>query len=295
MNKSELQVKRNVRDIIHSGPYMTSEALHLGLIDGVYYRDELYEEVLPALLGVDKSRLHFLYVHSYWKRVGKRRYKKYESKGSRFFWDRDKTAIALIEAKGAIIDGDSNDNRGEQITSQQMCRALRAVRTDKKWKGLLLHIDSPGGSVTACAAIHRELSLLRREGKPIVVVQSNVAAMDSLTNLEALRKLCQLSPTCNVKLANPLQHPSFLDLVLGNEIENEDQQCVAYHHHHHHHALPYYRPLSRGISCKPSHVKASCSFFDPPNPPQHSSLPLSCPLLFASHSLSSPAFNMFKH
>jgi len=53
--------------------------------------------------------------------------------------------------------------------------AVRAAREDRKVLGVILHIDSPGGSALASAQMHRELTLLAAE-KPLVASMANVAA-----------------------------------------------------------------------------------------------------------------------
>jgi protease-4 len=53
---------------------------------------------------------------------------------------------------------------------------LDAARRDDNVKGLLLRINSPGGSVTASEIMHSELQRFRSSGKPVIAMMMDVAA-----------------------------------------------------------------------------------------------------------------------
>jgi protease-4 len=53
---------------------------------------------------------------------------------------------------------------------------LRAALADEHARGVVLHVDSPGGSAVASEAIWREVRRLRDAGKPIVVSMGTAAA-----------------------------------------------------------------------------------------------------------------------
>ena len=83
--------------------------------------------------------------------------------------------IALIEVHGVIQeDGSLNDPVALVV------RQLRQARDDSRVKGIVLRIDSPGGTVSASDRIWREAALLRKGDiaarKPIVVSMGGVAA-----------------------------------------------------------------------------------------------------------------------
>ncbi len=82
--------------------------------------------------------------------------------------------VGVIEVHGAIVQG------GGSLTSRAavghaIVAAVRAAREDRRVRGVILHIDSPGGSALASAQMHRELELLASE-KPLVALMANVAA-----------------------------------------------------------------------------------------------------------------------
>ncbi|ECF2281248.1 signal peptide peptidase SppA [Salmonella enterica] len=81
--------------------------------------------------------------------------------------------IAVIFANGAIMDGEETPgNVGGDTTASQ----IRDARLDPKVKAIVLHVNSPGGSVNASEVIRAELAAARAAGKPVVVSMGGMAA-----------------------------------------------------------------------------------------------------------------------
>lgn len=81
--------------------------------------------------------------------------------------------IAVVTIDGAIIDGLSGPGyAGADTISEQ----IRQARVDPEIKGLILRVNSPGGSVTAAEVIHSELESFKLAGKPIVASFGGLAA-----------------------------------------------------------------------------------------------------------------------
>ncbi len=74
-----------------------------------------------------------------------------------------KTQVGVIEIKGGIF------------TAEQYVRQLHEFRKNPNIAGLLLKIDSPGGSPGAAESFHNELKLFR-EKKPVVALVENICA-----------------------------------------------------------------------------------------------------------------------
>ena len=81
--------------------------------------------------------------------------------------------IGVVRVHGGIARGESLFGRG--ALEGDIIQAVRAARENRKVRGVVLHVDSPGGSALASARMHRELELLASE-KPLVVSMANVAA-----------------------------------------------------------------------------------------------------------------------
>ena len=77
------------------------------------------------------------------------------------------TKIAVIKLQGVIDD--------EQ--SQEAYRQLKRARNDQHVKGLIIRVDSPGGTISASDQIHNEILKYRRQtDKPVVAFMQGVAA-----------------------------------------------------------------------------------------------------------------------
>ena len=81
--------------------------------------------------------------------------------------------IVILNAYGEIIDGSFQEN---QISSEFYARKIREISNDPKIKGLLLRVNSPGGSGFASEIIRQELLNLKKLKIPIIVSISDVAA-----------------------------------------------------------------------------------------------------------------------
>lgn len=82
--------------------------------------------------------------------------------------------LGVIEVHGAIVS--RAHFRGASLASEErLVASLRAARQNPRVQGVILHIDSPGGSALASDRIHHEVTRLA-EVKPVVACLSNVAA-----------------------------------------------------------------------------------------------------------------------
>ena len=87
----------------------------------------------------------------------------------------DKTPrLAVVYAEGDIVDGEGEATG--YIGGNRFARVIRRLRNDPYVKGILLRVNSPGGSGLASEIIQRELVLTRQAGKPVVVSMGTVAA-----------------------------------------------------------------------------------------------------------------------
>lgn len=89
--------------------------------------------------------------------------------------------VALLTLCGPISLGPGGPlgltgDPSAKIASLPVIKGLREAREDPAVKAVVLRVDSPGGSAAASDAIHREVSLLRTAGKPVVVSMGNAAA-----------------------------------------------------------------------------------------------------------------------
>lgn len=142
--------------LVDEGPYAGQEAIANGLADDVAYEDEL-----PSKLGVERRR--FLDAGAYLARV-----KRPLVRGLG-----RPPVVAVVPVHGAIAH--AAGPFGGLSTDERLARVVRAVRHDPRVQGVILHIDSPGGSALASDLMHHELEQLAR-AKPVVACMGNVAA-----------------------------------------------------------------------------------------------------------------------
>jgi protease-4 len=153
-----------VRQLIDQGPFLPEEALRAGLVDDVQYEDEVSE----LLRGEGESETREVDVEQYVRVSGA---SLGLGRGPR---------LAVIYAAGTITSGKSGFDpiNGPVVGSETLIEYIRSARRDSSVRGIVLRIDSPGGSATASDAIWRELMIARneREDRPIVASMSDLAA-----------------------------------------------------------------------------------------------------------------------
>jgi len=149
-----------VRTIIDGGPIYGAEAQEAGLVDGLLYRDEVYE-TMREKVGDDDAE--YLFLMKYRSRAG----------GP---WSEGET-IALIHGVGAVMRGDSGLDPlfGQRMGSDTVTQAFRDAIADEDVQAILFRVDSPGGSYVASDSIWREVGRAREAGKPVIVSMGNVA------------------------------------------------------------------------------------------------------------------------
>lgn len=82
-----------------------------------------------------------------------------------------KDKIAVLYASGEIHDGEGDDG----IYSKDLTKTIRKIAGDETIKGVVLRVNSPGGSAMASEIIYHELMQLKAK-KPLVVSMGNYAA-----------------------------------------------------------------------------------------------------------------------
>ncbi len=146
--------------LIDEGPFLPTDALASGLVDGLVYADEIKRQ--PPFDEFD------------WHVIPDRDYRgvSLESLGLN-----QGARIAVIYAVGTINSGSSGIDLtgGEVLGSETLVSALRAARDDDSVRAIVLRIDSPGGSAVASDVIWREV-LLAKDEKPVVASMSDLGA-----------------------------------------------------------------------------------------------------------------------
>lgn len=152
--------EERVLSLINEGPFLGQQAVDAKLIDGLAYRDEVYDRIREKA----GAKAELLSLGEYRKRAGGP-YEKGET-------------IALIYGVGAVVRGKSGyepATGGLIMGADTIASALRQAVEDKDVKAILFRIDSPGGSYVASDAIWRELINAKKAGKPVIASMGGTA------------------------------------------------------------------------------------------------------------------------
>ena len=117
---------------------------------------------------------------------------------------RDK--IAVITASGTILDGEQPSGL---IGGDSLSSLIQQARWDENIKGVVLRIDSPGGSAAASEKIRRELALVQQDGKPVVVSMSSYAASGGYWISSTANKIFALESTITGSIGTFVLFPTF--------------------------------------------------------------------------------------
>lgn len=151
-----------LRELAGRAPISAAEALAVGLVDGLGYRDQAYDALRAQLAG--PVRLRYL--------------TRYRRSGASVLLRRAVhrgPTVALVKVAGTIRFAGVGALAGPP-DARTICAALRQATTDAKVAAVVLRVNSPGGSYVASDSIWREVSRCREAGKPVVVSMGDVAA-----------------------------------------------------------------------------------------------------------------------
>ncbi|HEX4289535.1 MAG TPA: signal peptide peptidase SppA [Trebonia sp.] len=195
------------RELLARGPFLAAQAQAEGLVDGLLYRDQVYEQVRKEA-GADAT---LLYLQRYRrthpigdlpKRLGSGVRELTPGQTERF--------VAMIYAQGAIRSGRSGRGApgGGGMGSDTVAAALRAAAADEGARAVVLRVNSPGGSATASDVIWREVVRVRAAGKPVVVSMGEVAASGGYF----------ISAPADVIVAQPATITGSIGVIMGKPV-----------------------------------------------------------------------------
>ena len=140
--------------------YITTQKMNFvlenKLVDGLYYRHEM-DDYLASLMGVDNASMI--------ERVTP------EELAMTTIENSNKSHIAVVYAVGGIDDGNSTG-----IVSKDLVPLIYSLKDNENVKGLVLRVNSPGGSAYGSEQIWEALEQFKNAGKPFVVSMGDYAA-----------------------------------------------------------------------------------------------------------------------
>lgn len=151
-----------LRAAIDQGPLLGQAAVDAKLVDGLMYREQVYER---ARERAGNGGAELLFASKYWKRTDDP-------------WaDGDKT-IALVYGLGGVVRGKSQTDifGGMVMGSETVAAAIRRAVEDDDVVAIVLRVDSPGGSYVASDTIWHEVERAQEAGKPVIASMGDYAA-----------------------------------------------------------------------------------------------------------------------
>jgi len=134
------------------------QALEYGLVDSLYYDDQIKEELRGRLGLKEDASISFVKYSNY--------------KKSFTVTSSSDNEIAVIVADGDIMPGEANQGVVGAATIRE---SIRKARTNDKVKAIVIRVNSPGGAFQAADEMWREVVLATKE-KPVIASMGDYAA-----------------------------------------------------------------------------------------------------------------------
>ena len=148
-----------LQEFMKLGVASADQGLELGLVDQTGYRHQVEE--LLAGDGEDGE----------YRSISGSRFLKTARNDS---WAPAEHRAAVLAGVGSIVAG-KGDPMMDVLGGVSLARQLRKLRHNDRIKGVILRVNSPGGSAVGSDMVWEEVRKLEQEGKPVVVSMSGVA------------------------------------------------------------------------------------------------------------------------
>jgi protease-4 len=135
-----------------------SQAVQFGLIDSLYYDDEVKSEIRDRLGIGSSASIDFVKYGDYKKTIS--------------LPSASRNEIAVIVADGDILPGKADNGVVGSLTIRE---EIRKARTNDRVKAIVIRVNSPGGAFTAADEMWREVYLASKE-KPVIASMGDYAA-----------------------------------------------------------------------------------------------------------------------
>ncbi len=169
---------RTLSDLVNQGIFLDEEALESGLVDKIGYVDQLIELINEKVTGdQDDDGLAYIHFDHYVAEFQK----KANSFTNALLKQEDvekKTSprVALVYAVGAIVESTGEGNASGYAAADKISATLLDIAEDEMFDGVVLRVDSPGGSPIASETILRAIEKVQEEDKFVIVSMGPTAA-----------------------------------------------------------------------------------------------------------------------
>jgi protease-4 len=133
-------------------------AVEMGLIDSLYYEDQVKDEMRKRLHVKKDKPISFVKYATYKKSIS--------------LYKSSPNEIAVIVADGEIVAGESSDG---MVGGETMVDAIHKAKVNDKVKAIIIRVNSPGGSFQASDEMWREVMLAAKK-KTVIASMGDYAA-----------------------------------------------------------------------------------------------------------------------
>ncbi len=196
-------------------PFLAGQrAVDVGLVDALAYEDELSQRLAaPSAAKTGESADATM--------IGAARYLHLKTRRI-FVRVRPQGAILRVPIRGAIHDG---DRRGAALGT--IVHQLRAAGKHPRALGVLLDIDSPGGSAMASDLLHREIQRVA-EKLPVVALMGEAAASGGYYVAAPCRQIVASPLTLTGSIGVDAVDARFGKTIIGLEIPSKVDDLVIW-------------------------------------------------------------------
>jgi protease IV len=199
-----------VKSILDQGPFLAEQARELKLIDAIEHRAAFLENVQKQV----KGKLVFDYGKTPTPQIKSglggllQIFSMVGSKGG----ETSANKIAIVYLTGMIVEGETEEVFGNTETagSETMRKAFAEIRKDDRVKGVVVRIDSPGGSSCASEIIWGLVHETAKT-KPVIVSMGSVAASGGY----------YVAAAGNYIFASPATQTASIGVVVGKPVLKE--------------------------------------------------------------------------
>lgn len=132
--------------------------------------------------------------------------------------------IAVVNIDGVIVEKDPPYTFGlpdSSTSSRKIKKVLNEIKADDKVKGVLLYVNSPGGSAAASEEIYRDiLSFKKSSNKPVYAYFSDIAASGGLYVAMASDKIYANPSTITGSIGVIISYLNFSELASKYGVRN---------------------------------------------------------------------------
>ncbi len=87
--------------------------------------------------------------------------------------DLESSAVAVISMSGVMMRGADGVNEG---ITRDLLRMLKKAGEDERIRGILIRLNTPGGSVTDADLVYYEIDRIKKSGKPVLLLMDDTCA-----------------------------------------------------------------------------------------------------------------------